>query len=42
MSITLVAVVIALVLGHIAPALVTAARRYTWYGHWLRWLDAQA
>jgi AmpE protein len=39
MSITLVAVVIALVLGHIAPALVTAARRYTWYGHWLQWLD---
>ena len=42
MSITLVAVVIALVLGHIAPALVTAARRYTWYGHWLQWLDAHA
>ena len=41
MSITLVAVVIALVLGHVAPALVTAARRYHWYGHWLRWLDAQ-
>jgi len=39
MSITLVAVVIALVLGHIAPALVTSARRYTWYGHWLQWLD---
>lgn len=39
MSITLVAVVIALVLGHIAPALVTAARRYAWYGHWLQWLD---
>ena len=42
MSITLVAVVIALVLGHIAPALVTAARRYTWYGHWLQWLDTHA
>jgi len=39
MSITLVAVVIALVLGHIAPASVTAARRYTWYGNWLQWLD---
>jgi len=39
MSITLVAVVIALVLGHIAPALVTTARRYTWYGNWLQWLD---
>lgn len=42
MSITLVAVVIALVLGHIAPALVTSARRYTWYGNWLRWLDTHA
>jgi AmpE protein len=42
MSITLVAVVIALVLGHVAPALVTAARHYHWYGHWLRWLDARA
>ena len=42
MSITLVAVVIALVLGHIAPALVTAARRYAWYGHLVQWLDAHA
>ena len=42
MSITLVAIVIALVLGHVAPALVTAARHYHWYGHWLRWLDAHA
>jgi len=42
MSITLVAVVIALVLGHVAPALVTAARHYRWYGHWLRWLDTNA
>ena len=42
MLITLLAVVIALVLGHVAPALVTAARQYHWYGHWLRWLDVQA
>ena len=42
MSITLVAVVIALVLGHIAPVLVTASRRYTWYGHWLQWLGTHA
>ena len=42
MSITLLAVVIALVLGHIAPALVTSARRYAWYGHWLHWLGAQS
>ena len=42
MSITLLAVVIALVLGHIAPALVNAARRYSWYGHWLQWLGMRA
>ena len=42
MSITLVAVVIALALGHVAPALVTAARQYHWYGHWLRWLERSA
>ena len=42
MSITLVAVVVALVLGHVAPALVTSARRYAWYGHWLRWLHTQS
>ena len=42
MSITLVAVVIALVLGHVAPALVTTARQFTWFGHWLQWLGAQS
>lgn len=39
MSITLVAVVVALVLGHVAPALVAAMRRFAWYAHWLQWLD---
>ncbi|WAC62062.1 hypothetical protein OVA13_11675 [Pseudoxanthomonas sp. SL93] len=38
MSITLVAVVVALVLGHVAPVLVTSARQYAWYGAWLGWL----
>ena len=42
MSITLVAVVIALVLGHVAPALVTSARQFTWFGHWLQWLGTQS
>ena len=42
MSITLVAVVIALVLGHVAPALVTSARQFSWFGHWLQWLGAQS
>ncbi|MEL1265469.1 hypothetical protein [Pseudoxanthomonas putridarboris] len=42
MSITLVAVVVALVLGHVAPALATSARQYAWYGAWLRWLGDQS
>ena len=42
MSLTLVAVVIALVLGHVAPALVTSARQFTWFGHWLQWLGTQS
>ena len=37
MSITLVAVVLALVLGHVAPSLVAAFRRHAWYDAWLRW-----
>ena len=40
MSITLIAVVVALVLGHAAPAL-TAMRQYDWYAQWVRWLGAQ-
>ncbi|HZF98995.1 MAG TPA: hypothetical protein VEY92_12295 [Pseudoxanthomonas sp.] len=39
MSITLVAVVIALALGHVAPHTVAAMRRFGWYGRWLQWLD---
>jgi len=39
MSATLVAVVIALVLGHTAPSLV-ALRRFAWFGDWNRWLQA--
>jgi AmpE protein len=38
MSITLVAVVIALVLGHVAPTLVISLRQYAWYRTWLEWL----
>ncbi|MCW4455717.1 regulatory signaling modulator protein AmpE [Flavobacterium sp. MXW15] len=38
---TLVAVIVALVLGHVAPALVASLRRFDWYGSWVRWLDAQ-
>ena len=39
MSLTLIAVVIALALGHVAPSLAASARDYGWYRRWLRWLD---
>ena len=42
MSITLVAVVLALVLGHVAPTLVASLRRYAWYDAWLHWLGESA
>ena len=42
MSITLVAVVLALVLGHVAPALVASFRQYGWYMAWLHWLGEVA
>ncbi len=35
---TLVAVIIALVLGHVAPAAMAPLRRFGWYTHWLEWL----
>ncbi len=38
MSLTLIAVVVALVLGHAAPALATGVRDFSWYRHWLHWL----
>lgn len=38
---TLLAVVVALVLGHVAPALAGSLRQYGWYRGWLRWLDGQ-
>jgi AmpE protein len=40
MSTTLIAVVIALIVGHTMPALV-ALRRYDWFIRWLEWLAAQ-
>ena len=42
MSITLVAVVLALVLGHVAPTLVASFRQYGWYAAWLHWLGEVA
>lgn len=40
MSATLIAVVLALLLGHLVQPL-TALRRYDWFTAWARWLDAQ-
>jgi AmpE protein len=41
MAVTLLAVVAALVIGHMAQSLVASMRHYDWYGNWLNWLDAQ-
>lgn len=38
---TLLAVVIALVLGHLAQDAATAVRSHAWFRRWLRWLDAR-
>ena len=38
---TLVAVIAALVLGHLAPALMASLRDWRWFGRWLGWLRAQ-
>ena len=42
MSATLIAVIVALALGHLAPGLAASIRQYQWFGIWLRWLDARA
>jgi AmpE protein len=41
MAITLIAVVVALALGHAAPAFARSVREYGWFGNWLRWLDGK-
>jgi AmpE protein len=41
MSLTLIAVVAALALGHLAPAFAASVRDYAWFGRWLRWLDVR-
>lgn len=38
MAATLIAIVIAIVLGHVAPAFAASARDYGWFGRWLHWL----
>lgn len=41
MAATLLAAVVAIALGHLAPGLAAAVRRFEGFGHWLRWLGAQ-
>jgi AmpE protein len=41
MAATLLAVLVALAVGHLAPDIATGVRQYGWYGGWLRWLNAQ-
>lgn len=40
MAATLIAVIFALALGHLAPGLAGAVRRHDLYVHWLRWLGS--
>ena len=41
MAATLIAVVVALVIGHLLPDLAAGIRQHGWYDAWLRWLNAQ-
>ena len=41
MAATLLAVIVALALGHLAPQLASALRQFGWYRGWLQWLNAQ-
>lgn len=41
MATTLIATVVALVLGHLAPSLVNAMRHYGWFENWLRGFNAR-
>jgi AmpE protein len=39
MAAALIAVVAAIVLGHVAPSFAASVRDYAWFGNWLRWVD---
>ena len=41
MAATLLAVIVALAIGHLAPDAASSVRQYGWFGGWLRWLNAQ-
>ena len=38
---TLLAVVVALAIGHMAQSLALSLRQFHWFAHWLQWLDAR-
>ena len=37
MAATLLAVIVALAIGHLAPDIAAGLRRYDWFAGWLRW-----
>jgi len=41
MSATLLAVIIALAIGHLAPGIANGLRQFGWFRSWLQWLNAQ-
>lgn len=41
MSVTLIAAVVALVLGHLAQSLAAGVRHFGWFDDWLRWIDSR-
>ena len=41
MAASLIAVLVALALGHLAPSLAAGLRQFGWFRDWLRWLNAQ-
>ena len=41
MAVSLLAVIVALAIGHLAPSVATGLRAFGWYANWLRWLNAQ-
>lgn len=40
MALTLIATVLALVLGHLVPGLAAGVRNHRWFGRWLGWLSS--
>ena len=41
MAATLLAVIVSLSIGHLAPDAASGVRQYGWFGGWLRWINSQ-